>query len=279
MSCHRSPALSAFLGLVLTLTLGALAPIATAAPKSQVPPRSAAPVSPGDAADAKTYDRCMDLARRDPQNGFETGSSWRDQGGGSPAKHCVAVALINLKQYAEGATRLEQLAIEMGNGPANLRGDVLDQAGQAWNLAGEPQRAQAALTRALALEPDNPGILIDRSIVLAGIKRYREAIDDLTLAIDHDRGRPEAYVYRAAAYRLLDNLRLADEDAERAVALGPDLPEAWLERGNVRRQLKQDAGARTDWMKVLELAPDAPAADAARTNLEKLDVKVGPATP
>jgi tetratricopeptide (TPR) repeat protein len=277
--CHRSPALSACLCLVLTLTLGVFAPLATAAPKSQVPPQPAAPTSPSAAADAKTYDGCMELARRDPQNGFETGSTWRDQGGGSPAKHCVAVALINLKQYAEGATRLEQLATEMGNGPANLRGDVLDQAGQAWNLAGEPQRAQAALTRALALEPGNPDILIDRSIVLAGIKRYQEAIDDLTVAIDHDRRRPEAYIYRAAAYRLIDSLHPAEEDAERAIALGPDLPEAWLERGNVRRQLKKDAGARADWMKVLELAPAAPAADAARANLEKLDVRVGPATP
>jgi tetratricopeptide (TPR) repeat protein len=277
--CHRSSALSAFLCLALTLTLGVLSSVATAAPKSQAPRQPAAPASPGEAADAKTYDQCMELARRDPQSGFETGSAWRDQGGGSPAKHCVAVALINLKQYGEGATRLEQLATEMGNGPANLRGDVLDQAGQAWNLAGEPQRAQAALTRALALEPGNTDILIDRSIVLAGIKRYQEAIDDLTVAIDHDRGRPEAYIYRAAAYRLVDKLHPAEEDAERAVALGPDLPEAWLERGNVRRQLKKDAGARADWMKVLELAPTAPAADAARTNLEKLDVKAGPATP
>jgi len=47
-----------------------------------------------------------------------------------------------------------------------------------------------------------------------------------------------------------------------------------LERGILRRLKGDDAGARADWLMVLSLAPDGPASDAARTNLEKMDVKV-----
>ena len=41
----------------------------------------------------------------------------------------------------------------------------------------------------------------------------------------------------------------------------------------VRRLAGDDAGARADWLAILRLAPDGAAADAARANLERLDVK------
>ncbi|HWK44807.1 MAG TPA: hypothetical protein VNT30_08790 [Stellaceae bacterium] len=264
------------LAICLVLGLGRTDPAAAQTAKTRTPaPAATAPVTNADPA-AKTYEQCMALARTDPQTGFETGSQWRDQGGGNPAKHCVAVALVNLKQYGEGAARLEQLARDLGTTAPALRGDVLDQAGQAWNLAGEPTHAQATLTQALALQPGNPDILIDRAIVRAGLKQYRQAIDDLNAAIDHDHNRADAFVYRATAYRFLDQLKPAEADAELAVALGPTLPEAWLERGNIRRLLHKDLGARTDWLRVLSLTPDGPVADAARDNIAKLDVKIEP---
>jgi len=278
-------ALAVPLALGLGLMLGQPDIAAAQSSKATLPTTAAKPVVPRPAAPApsatvdsgaKTYENCMALARTDPQNGFETGSQWRDQGGGNPAKHCVAVALINLKQYGEGATRLEQLAKDMGNSSPALRGDILDQAGQAWNLAGKPAQAQAALSQALSLEPGNPDILIDRAIVRAGQNQYREAIDDLTVALQRDHNRAEAFVYRATAYRFLDQLTPAEQDAERAVALGPTMPEAWLERGNIRRLLHKDLGARTDWLRVLSLTPEGAVADAARDNIAKLDVKVEP---
>ena len=43
------------------------------------------------------------------------------------------------------------------------------------------------------------------------------------------------------------------------------------------RRLRNDPkAARADWIQVLRMAPDGPAGDAARANLEKLDVKVEP---
>ena len=39
------------------------------------------------------------------------------------------------------------------------------------------------------------------------------------------------------------------------------------------RQTVEVGGAREDWLMVLSLAPDSPAAGAARSNLEKMDVR------
>lgn len=64
------------------------------------------------AEDAKQYQDCLKLARLKPEDGFESAIAWRDMGGGEPAKHCVAVALIALEKYEEAATRLDALADE-----------------------------------------------------------------------------------------------------------------------------------------------------------------------
>ena len=82
--------------------------------------------------------------------------SWLGRGGAHPADHCAAVALITLGKYKEGATRLQALAQAMTTAPAALRAEVLDQAGQAWLLAGDPVRAYAAAGEAVALAPGDP---------------------------------------------------------------------------------------------------------------------------
>ena len=55
----------------------------------------------------------MGLTRRDTMAAFEQALNWQDQGGGAPAKHCAAAALVAMKQFKEGATRLEALAQEI----------------------------------------------------------------------------------------------------------------------------------------------------------------------
>src|SRR5260370_35045606 len=86
----------------------------------------------------------MKRARHDPGAGEKLALAWHERGGAHPADHCAAVALIGLKQYKEAAIRLDALAQGMTTAPAGLRAEVLDQAGQAWGLAGDPVRAYAA---------------------------------------------------------------------------------------------------------------------------------------
>jgi tetratricopeptide (TPR) repeat protein len=222
----------------------------------------------------RDYADCMRQVDKDAAQAFETANSWAERGGGFPARHCGALALLKLGQNEQAATRLEQLAADMAHGEADLSVDALAQAGQAWLLARKPERAYAAQTAALKLRPRDADLLIDRAITLAEAKNYWEAIDDLNKAIEIDPRRADAHVLRASAYRYVDSLELASEDLARALTLEPRNLDALAERGIVRRLTNDPNGARQDWLTVLRAAPDGPAAEVARDNLAKLDVNV-----
>lgn len=223
---------------------------------------------------SREYRACMHLAAFDPEEAFEGALAWRSQGGGEPARHCAAAALIGLGHYEEAARRLEALAQDMTAAAPSLRAGVLGQAGQAWHMAGKSTRAHAVQSAALQLDPDNVELLADRSITLAGATSYWEAVDDLNRALELAPGRADLLVLRAGAYRYLDALDLAGDDIERALKIDPANADGLLERGILHRLNGEDARAREDWIKVLSLVPHGPAAEAARANLEKLDVKV-----
>jgi tetratricopeptide (TPR) repeat protein len=224
--------------------------------------------------DAASYERCMTTARKEPSDGFEMASVWKDHGGGLPAEHCAAVALMGLKQYSLAADHLETLGKEMVREAPSLRAEVLSQAGEAWMQAGEPAKAKADLTAAIGLDPKDASLLVTRARADAAAKDYKAAKEDLDRALVGGAARGEALTYRAAANRLLGNLADARKDADAAVAAVPGSADAWLERANVRRLQKDDKGARADWIKVLEIAPDSPAGDAARDNLAAMDIHV-----
>ena len=224
--------------------------------------------------DAASYERCMDTARKEPEDGFEMASVWKDHGGGLPAEHCAGVALMGLKQYALAGDTLETLGKEMVREAPSLRAQVLTQAGEAWLQAGQPAKARADLDAAIGLDPKDPSLLVARARTLAAAKDYKAAKEDLSRALAGGAPRGEVLTYRAAANRLQGELSAARKDADEAVAAAPNSADAWLERANVRRLQKDDKGARADWIKVLELAPDGPAGDAARDNLAAMDVHV-----
>jgi tetratricopeptide (TPR) repeat protein len=243
--------------------------LAIAAFAAFLPPAFAASPSRPE-LEAEHYQRCMSLARKDPAKGWEEGLAWHDVGGGHPAEHCAAVALIGLKQYGEAGARLEKLAGEMAKAPTHLQAQVLDQAGQAWLLAGETDRAKAVLERAIAILPDDPDLRIDHAEALAAGSGYNQAVTELDKALTLDPRRADALLYRASARRQLGQLDLAAKDIEASLKLAPDAPDALLESGNIRRLAGDPAGARKAWMQVLALAPDSPAGEAARDNIEKL---------
>src|SRR5437868_443715 len=72
----------------------------------------------------KTYVVCLELAAARPEAGIEMAGKWRGLGGGEPADHCAAVALIGLKDYFEAAKRLEDLATSSKQS-AGLRAGML----------------------------------------------------------------------------------------------------------------------------------------------------------
>ncbi|MFQ5785484.1 MAG: hypothetical protein ACE5H8_11770 [Alphaproteobacteria bacterium] len=218
------------------------------------------------------YNACAAQARSDAEAAYDTALTWRDAGGGAPARHCMALALITMGRFAEAAEQLEALAQDMHETRPVLQGQLLGQAGQAWLRARNAERAVAALGGALEIDPKNIELLIDRALAFAARGAYWEAIDDLNAAADIEPGRAEIYAFRASAYRYVDAIELAAEDIDRSLRLKPGAPIALLERGNIRRLRGDDKGARADWLDVLDKAPGTPAAEAAQNNLERLDV-------
>lgn len=221
----------------------------------------------------REYRACITHISIDPNQAFEKALAWQDLGGGAPAQHCAAAALIALGHHREAATRLEALATNMPDDtPEGVVAGVLAHAGIAWLDAGDAERAYAVQTSALLLSPRNPDILGDRAMTLAQQNRYWEAVDDLTRALETEPGRVDLMVLRASAYRFIDADDLALEDLERALQIDPENPEALLERGIQRRLAGDKDGARKDWLDLIRLHDGRPAAEMARRNIEKLDL-------
>ncbi len=218
------------------------------------------------------YNACMSLTVSDPAQAIASAGTWSAAGGGNPAAHCRAVALIGLGEYSQAAEELERLAASLDPDYAALEADVLGQAAQAWLIAGALEKALARQDAALALAPNGVELLVDRAITRASLGLFWEAVDDLNRASELAPQRPDLLVFRASAYRQLEAHELALEDVEHALILKPDDPAALLERGNLYRLTGRDGAARDDWIRILALTPKSLAADAARKNLESLDV-------
>jgi tetratricopeptide (TPR) repeat protein len=224
--------------------------------------------------DKQEYRNCLLLARQDPKTAFDHAIGWEGLGGGSAAKHCQAVALISLGKVEEGASRLELLANEARTSAA-IKAEMLAQAGQGWTVAGKLERALAVQNAGLKLSPESFDLLVDRAVTHFGIGDFASALKDLDQAITLAPARPDAYAFRAAVLRFQDQNDLAWRDAEKALSLTKGRhPEALLERGILKRLKGDDAGARRDWLAILHDNSEGQTADAARRNIELLDVKV-----
>lgn len=78
---------------------------------------------------ARKYAQCMSLAETRPKEAREMAGQWIGLAGGEPARHCQAVAMIELGEYADAAKRLEALA-EGSRSALEVRAAMLAQAAQ-----------------------------------------------------------------------------------------------------------------------------------------------------
>jgi tetratricopeptide (TPR) repeat protein len=217
------------------------------------------------------YERCLALAKSDAEKAAGAAEAWHEAGGGAAALHCDALALVALRRYLEAAEKLDQAAMAADPHNANLRVALFDQAGNAWLLAEQPEKAETSINSALALAPRDEDILYDRARARAANKNWPGAEADLTtlLAIDHERA--DAYVLRASARHAEGRKAEALADLGRAMQIYPDYPEALVERGSMRFEAGDMAGARADWTMAARASPNSDAGAAARARLADMD--------
>lgn len=216
------------------------------------------------------YDRCLRFVDRNARAAYEAASTWQTDGGGSPASHCAALALVGLKRYAEAATRLDTLGRDASSGDLVIRAQILDQAGNAWLLAGKGDLAAASFTRALSYSINDPDILADRAQARALNHDWAGAEADLTGALTVNPNRTDLLILRASARHAMGHAQEARADINRAVQLKPNDANALLERGNMKYQDGDVAGARADWQQVVSIAPTSEAASEAGDHLSTL---------
>lgn len=224
------------------------------------------------------YQACLAETRLDPEEAFEQALAWASLGGGDAAEHCAALALMNLGQLEQAAFRLERLGRATRKEPP-VKAGLFAHAGQAWLLAGEAERATQAFSAAVTLDPTLAPAYAGRGEAWALRGDYRGAHNDLSTALSLDPGQADVFALRASARRHLKRLNDALLDASTALKLVQDHPEALLERGIIYRLRGADDQARADWLTLVRTSPDSEAAEAARRNLELLDVKVETTSP
>ncbi len=216
------------------------------------------------------YAHCTAAAESDAAGAYGEAKDWFADGGGPAALHCEALALVGLKRYAEAAGVLDQAAASEKDAAPALRVELLDQAGNAWLLAGQPAKAELSLSAALALSPKDEDVLADRARERGVARNWTGAIEDLTQVLGIDPERADIYVLRASALHAQGQKAEARADLAHALAVYPDYPEALLERGSMKIEAGDFAGARADWQKVVSEAPDSDSGAIARKRLSEL---------
>jgi len=220
-------------------------------------------------SDPAHYRVCLAIGSTDPAAALINAEAWEKSGGGVAASHCAALALVNLKRYAEAASRLDRIASDRGVPDNSFRAALYDQAGNAWLLAGDGAHAVQSLSAALALSAGDADLFADLARAQAMRHDWHEVDLDLNAALQLSPRRADLLVLRASARRALQRFEDARTDIEAALKLKPGDSDALVERGLLRKQLGDLGGARRDFQAALKSASGETAAQA-KENLDAL---------
>lgn len=237
------------------------------------------------------YRDCLARAVRDPDHALDLAFRWDTDGGGLPAEHCIAIALVTMGHPEAAADRLTDMLAKLRRGeglpwdplggPTSvdaLAAGLYAQLGNAHLLADDPEHAIDAFTRALAIIPAGhldleQQLYIDRARAEGILRRFPEAIADLDRAEAIDPEVADIYVLRASAYRALGQFSKAADDLARARTLKPDWPLLWLEEANLNAMKGDMKAARALWVEIASRWPESAEAAAARRNLARFDAR------
>ena len=230
-------------------------------------------------ADAAHYQRCVLQVAQSPSAALEAAKSWQAEDGGAPAGHCEALALLALKRPTDAATRLEALAIAPGDYDGALRADLYAQAGNAWLVAEKPDKAIDALSSAIE-RAQNTSISSSALALYYSDRARAHLLRNERIEAQSDLDHSIALAPTALALTLHARVRreardgkTAAADLSRALALDPNFAEAYLERGRLTAMTGNAKAARADFLKSAMMEKDGDVADAARQEIQALDVK------
>ncbi len=193
-----------------------------------------APKGRAEADESQRYRACLAKAYSNPTEAYEDALIWKNEGGASPARHCLAMAFLGMNAFAEGAEQLEALAYAPDIESQALKTEVLIQSGEAWLQAERPKDALRVLDLALERQKNNADVYTNRARAEMALGNVTAAHADLDQAI---RLRPDhalALRLRAAVQLREGKLQAAQSDIEAALRFEPSNVDALLVRGQIR---------------------------------------------
>lgn len=179
------------------------------------------------------YADCINLVEADLELGRVAAQQWVGEGGGAEARHCLSVADLKAGFPKLAALRLEEISQRKDAGDDYVRARLLSQAAEAWLEADEPDFAEAALEKGLALVPDSAELQLTAAKVYAAQERWQEVITAVSTAEDGAFVSAETYVLRGRGRLIVGDGERAAEDVVAALTLDPTNVDALVLRGDL----------------------------------------------
>ena len=179
------------------------------------------------------YQDCITLVDADLELGRIAAQQWVSEGGGAEARHCLSIADLKAGFPKLAAARLEDISQRKDAGDDYVRARLLSQAAEAWLEGEEPDRAETALTQALALVPDSAELQLTAAKVYAAQERWQEVITAVSKAEDGDFISAGTYVLRGKARLIYGAYEGAADDVVAALTLDPVNVDALVLRGDL----------------------------------------------
>lgn len=219
----------------------------------------------------ETYDDCVALVAANPVKAEVEAELWAQEGGGTPAQHCRALALLAQGARHRAAGLMVEIASDDRTLPDEVRSEILVEAGEIFLGLGELELGRRVAARALLLAREPRAALTLSARLKAGQGDWKGAVNDLDGALALGAPVADLLVLRASARRHLGDRVAAQADLLWATEIDPELASIWLERGALEEANSDRDAARAAWLKAIELDRDGVIGDAARLRLQRMD--------
>jgi len=216
---------------------------------------------------------CAQLSQSDPASAIAEGARWLVEDGGAEAEQCLGLGYAADGQWdqARGAflRAAESLAADDVRRPA-----LLGQAANAALAGGDAAAARTALDAVLAYPGLDAGergeALLDRARALVALGDGPAAQADLTTAQTLLPNDPLVWLFSATLARRQGEVDAAGDFIDRALELDQNNPAALLEAGNIAIRLNAFDIAREAWTRAAASDPESAEGRAATRNLAQL---------
>ncbi|MEM9988911.1 MAG: hypothetical protein AAF723_05265 [Pseudomonadota bacterium] len=179
-----------------------------------------------------SYDSCAALAEQDPGAGRAQAEAWMADGGGRPAKHCLALATLGLGSPASAGAILAELA-EAERADPGVAARLYVQSAEAFMQAGRRDDALAALRETYKIIADAPEVHMAAATIYATAEEWEGVVLTLNALERYADLSADAFALRARAYVERGDTLKAAKDVKKALKLDPLLVDALVLRGEL----------------------------------------------